>query len=161
MFSTRQVDLDFLDTAPLRLRFAGTLTAPPAAVFDALAREVTTLPHWYGAVTSAEYGGTGPFGLGSRRRVKLLGGVTFHEEVIAWNDPDRYAYRMERTSVPGIHAMAEQWSVVETTAGTRVAWTVAVEAALPTAAVIRASAPGMAVATRRALGRLDRMLAAG
>jgi hypothetical protein len=161
MFTTRPVDLGFLDSAPLRLTFAGTLSAPPAAVFDALAREVTALPRWYGAVASAEYAGTTPYGAGSKRRVKLVGGVTFHEEVIAWNDPDRYAYRMERTTLPGIRAMAEQWSVLETPAGTRVAWTMAVDAALPTAAALRASVPGIAVATRRALGRLDRMLAAG
>jgi hypothetical protein len=161
MFTTRPVDLDFLDSAPLRLTFAGTLTAPPATVFDAIAREVTTLPRWYGAVASAEYAGDAPYGVGTKRRVKLLGGVSFHEELIAWDDPNRYAYRMERTTIPGIRAMAERWSVLDTPAGTRVAWTVAVDAALPTAAAIRASAPGIAIATRRALGRLDRMLGAG
>ena len=61
--------------------------------------------------------------------------------------------------MPGIRAMAEQWAVLETPAGTRVAWTMALDAALPTAAALRASAPGIGVATRRALGRLDRMVA--
>ncbi|HEY3478624.1 MAG TPA: SRPBCC family protein [Streptomyces sp.] len=160
MYATRPVGLDFLTTAPLRLSFANTLRAAPEAVFDAIAQQVATLPRWYGAVAEAEYGGPAPFGVGTKRRVKLVGGVAFHEEILAWDTPDRYAYRVERTTVPGIRAMAEQWAVLATPAGTRVAWTMAVEAALPTAAAFRASAPGIAVATRRALGRLDQMLAA-
>jgi hypothetical protein len=159
MYATRPVDLDFLNTAPLRLTFANTLRAAPEAVFDAIAHEVAAMPRWYGAVAAAEYAGRAPFGVGTKRRVKLVGGVAFHEEILAWDTPDRYAYRIERTTVPGIRAMAEEWAVVSTPAGTRVAWTMAVEAALPTAAALRASAPGIAVATRRALGRLDRMLA--
>jgi len=159
MFETRPVGLDFLETAPLRLSFAGTMTAPPAAVFDAIARDVTALPRWYGAVAAAEYGGAVPHGVGAKRRVKLVGGLAFHEEVLAWDEPDRYAYRMDRTSVPGIRAMAEKWSVLETMAGTRVTWTVAIDAALPTAAAVRGAVPGITVATRRALGRLDRRLA--
>lgn len=160
MYATRPVDLDFLNTAPIRLSFAGTLTAAPKAVFDAIANDVADLPRWYGAVADAEYGGTAPFGVGTKRRVRLVGGVAFHEQILAWDTPSRYAYGIERTSVPGIRAMAEQWAVLDTPAGTRVAWTMAIDAALPTAAAIRASAPGIALATRRALGRLDRMLAA-
>ena len=161
MFATRLVDLDFLATAPLRLSFAGTLRAAPKAVFAAIADDVAALPRWYGAVAEAQYGGPAPFGVGTKRRVKLVGGMAFHEQIIAWDTPDRYAYRVERTTVPGIRAMAEEWKVVETPAGTRLAWTMAVDAALPTAAAFRASAPGIALATRRAVGRLDRMLAAG
>jgi hypothetical protein len=161
MYAMRPVDLDFLNTAPLRLTFANTLRATPDAVFAAIADDVAALPRWYGAVAAAEYGGPGPFGVGSKRRVKLVGGVSFHEQILAWDKPGRYAYRIERTTVPGIRAMAEEWSVVETPAGTRVAWTLAVDAALPTAAAIRASAPGIVLATRRAMAKLDRMLAAG
>lgn len=160
MFTTRLVGLEFLQTAPLRLSFAGTLHAPPKAVFDAIAHDVGSLPQWYGAVVSAEYGGDSSlsYGIGTKRRVKLVGGVAFHEEVIAWDDPTRYGYRVERTTVPGIRAMAEEWAVVETPAGTRVVWTLALDAARPVAMAFRSMAPGVAVATRRALGRLDRRL---
>lgn len=160
MFTTRPVDLDFLESAPVRLSFAGTLRAPAGAVFDAVARDVDALPRWYGAVAAAEYGGKAPHGVGTKRRVKLIGGVTFHEEVIAWDTPDRYAYRIERTNVPGIRAMAERWSVLETSRGTRLVWTIALDAALPTALLARSMAPGMGLATRRALARLDRQLTA-
>src|ERR1051326_4629105 len=128
MFTTRLVGLEFLETAPLRLSFAGTLRASPKAVFDAIAHDVGSLPRWYGVVASAEYGGPEPYGIGTKRRVKLVGGITFHEEVFVWDDPTRYGYRVERTTVPGIRAMAEEWAVVETPAGTRVVWTLAVDA---------------------------------
>lgn len=159
MYATRPVDLDFLKTAPLRMSFANTLRATPRAVFDAIAHDVTNIPRWYAAVAEAEYGGQPPYGVGTKRRVKLVGGVTFHEQILAWDAPVRYAYRFEHTSVPGIRAMAEEWSVLETPAGTRVVWTVAVDATLATAIAVRASAPGIMVATRRAMARLDRMLA--
>jgi hypothetical protein len=159
MYATRPEGLDFLNTAPLRVSCAGTLRATPKAVFDAIANDVTSLPRWHGTVTEAEYGGPAPFGVGTKRRLKLVGGMIFHEHVLAWDTPDRYAYRIERTSLPGIRAAVEEWSVLETPAGTRVAWTMAVDAALPMAAAIRASVPGIAVATRRALARLDRMVA--
>ncbi|MFL6116077.1 MAG: SRPBCC family protein [Catenulispora sp.] len=164
MFSTRPVGPEFLQTAPQRLSFAGTLHAPPKAVFEAIAHDVVSLPHWYGAVVAAEYGGgpgSEPPGVGTKRRVKLVGGVAFHEEVIIWDDPTRYGYRIERTTVPGIRAMAEEWAVVETPTGTRVVWTVAVDAARPMAMAFRSMAPGIGAATRRALGRLDRRLGAG
>ncbi|NUR60379.1 MAG: SRPBCC family protein [Catenulispora sp.] len=159
MFTTRPVDLDFLESAPLRLSFAGTLLAPPQSVFDAVARDVAALPRWYGAVTAAGYGGPEPHGVGAKRRVKLVGGVAFHEEVIAWDAPYRYAYRIERTNVPGIRAMAERWAVLETSKGTRLVWTIALDATAATAALARSMAPGMGLATRRALARLDRRLA--
>lgn len=160
MYATRPVDLDFLNTAPIRMSFAGTLRSAPKTVFDAIAHDVADLPRWYGVVATAEYAGPEPFGIGTKRRVKLIGGVAFHEEILAWDAPTRYAYRIDRTTVPGIRAMAEEWAILDTPAGTRVAWTMAIDAALPTAAAFRASAPGIAVATRRALGRLDRMLGA-
>ena len=71
MYATRPVDLDFLNAAPLRLTFANTLRAKPTAVFDAIAHDVATLPRWYGAVAKAEYGGPEPFGVGTKRRVKI------------------------------------------------------------------------------------------
>ena len=160
MFTTRPVDLAFLESAPVRLSFAATLKAAPERVFDAVARDVAALPRWYGAVAEAGYKGAEPYGIGAKRRVKLIGGVAFHEEVIAWDAPDRYAYRMERTNVPGIRAMAERWTVLETSAGTRLVWTIALDAAAPAAALARSMAPGMGLATRRAVARLDRRLVA-
>jgi len=55
--------------------------------------------------------------------------------------------------------VVEEWSVLESTDGTRVAWTMAIDASAPVLAVLRAGGPGAEVATRRALARLDQKLA--
>jgi hypothetical protein len=161
MFDLRPEGLTFLETAPLRLVAAGTLHAAPEAVFQALAGEPEGWPHWYGAVSANEYQGAGPHGVGSRRRVRLAGGVTFHETVIGWDDPSRYAYRVDRCTMPGLRALVEEWSVLETSAGTRVAWTIAIDATPGLVAALRAGAPGVRLATKRALARLEGRLAAG
>jgi hypothetical protein len=158
MFDLRPEGLKFLETAPLRLTFAGTVRAAPETVFDALATDPEGWTHWYGAVVGNEYGGAGPHGVGSRRRVRLTGGVTFHETVIAWDSPSRYAYRIDRCTMPGFRALVEEWSILETSAGTRVSWTVGIDASPGLQAALRAAAPGLGVATRRALAGLDRRL---
>jgi uncharacterized protein YndB with AHSA1/START domain len=159
MFDLRPEGLKFLETAPLRLTFAETLKASPEAVFYALSAEPEGWPRWYGAVTSSTYAGAGPYGVGSRRRVRLVGGVTFHETVIAWDSPSRYAYRIDRCTMPGLRALVEEWTVLETSEGTRVAWTLALDAAAPVQAALRAASAGAGVATRRALAQLDQRLA--
>jgi uncharacterized protein YndB with AHSA1/START domain len=159
MFDLRPEGLKFLETAPLKLVFAGTLKAAPEAVFYALAAEPQNWPRWYGAVTGNEYRGDGPHGVGSRRRVRLVGGVTFNETVLAWDSPSRYAYRIDRCTMPGLRALVEEWDVLETNSGTRVSWTMAIDAVPGLQAALRAGAPGVGVATRRALGRLERRLA--
>jgi hypothetical protein len=159
MFDLRPEGLKFLETAPLRMVFAETLKAAPEAVFYALSAEPEGWPRWYGAVSSSAYAGDGPYGVGARRRVRLVGGVTFHETVIAWDSPSRYAYRIDRCTMPGVRALVEEWTVLETSAGTRVAWTIALDAPAPILTALRAASAGFGVATRRALARLDRRLA--
>jgi hypothetical protein len=160
MFALRSEDLEFLENAPLSLTFASTAMAPAKAVFDALSADASTWPSWFGAVSRAEYGGPAPYGVGALRRVHLVGGVTFHETVIAWDDPTRYGYRVDRTTLPGFRAMIEEWNVLETTDGTRVRWTMAVDAVLPVRIALRAAAPGVGLAFRRAVSVLDRQLTA-
>lgn len=160
MFDTRAETIDFLDAAPLRLAHTATTRAPAKDVFEALSADVSTWGNWIDAVTRGEYGGEGPYGVGTRRRVILTGGVAFHETVIAWDDPTRYAYRIDRTTVPGIRAQVEEWTLVETSAGTRVRWTMGVDAALPLRLALRASAPGVGLAFKRAVSLLDRQLTA-
>lgn len=159
MFSLRPVDVDFLQSAPLRLVSAATLRAAPDAVFHALVEGAAAMPEWFGAVRGVEYGaGASPVGVGTPRRVRLVGRSAFHETVLAVDAPSRFAYRIDRTTVPGLSAMAEEWTVLATDAGTRVAWTVALDGPAVTRWGVRGLGPGMRVVTRRALGRLDARL---
>src|SRR5579859_7577032 len=104
MFELRPVEVDFFRTAPLRVVSAATLSAAPAAVFDALVEGAADMPQWFTAVRTAEYAAPGPVAVGSRRRIRLAGRASFHESVLAVEPPFRFAYRIDRTSVPGLSA---------------------------------------------------------
>jgi hypothetical protein len=161
MFVLRPETIDFLETAPVRLTFASTLNAPAKAVFEAIADDPAAWPTWFGAVRQNEYGGATPYGVGTPRRVLLHGGVAFHETVLAWDAPTRYAYRIDRTTLPGLRGFVEEWTVKETPEGTRVTWTMAIDAVLPVQIVLRAMSLGVGLAFRRAAYVLDQKLAAG
>ena len=74
----REVGLDFVGAAPVRHVFARETTAPPEAVYTALAEDVPGWTQWYGAVTLAR-----PLDGGARREIRLKGGARFEETVLA------------------------------------------------------------------------------
>lgn len=160
MFELRPESLSFLDTAPRRITAARTLSAKPETVFYALAAEPRGWREWFKAVSSCEYGGEGPYGVGTRRRVRLRAGLTFHETLLAWDSPSRYSYRVDRATVPGLRALVERWDILETSEGTRLSWTMGVDATLPVLTSLRGAAPGIAASGRMAMAKLDRRLEA-
>ncbi|MEI5100837.1 SRPBCC family protein [Streptomyces sp. PmtG] len=118
----RPVGLEFLVEAPVRHVFARDVAAPPEKVFEALAVDVEQWPAWFTAVTRAQLT---PDGAG--RAVRLRAGVRMLETILASDAPERYAYRVDRTNAPGVCALAEEWLLEPSGAGTRVQWTFAVE----------------------------------
>ncbi|MER5962100.1 SRPBCC family protein [Streptomyces sp. NPDC002057] len=149
----RPVELDFTASAPVRLVFTATLTAPPAAVFRSLAVEVGSWPHWFTAITSAV-----PTGDGAGRTVRLRGGVRFEETILAAEPEVRYAYRVDLTNAPGVTAMVEEWHLSPAGTGTRLRWTMAVDGAAPLRIGLRLAGPGVGLSFRDAARRLDRRL---
>lgn len=153
----RPVELEFSDSAPVRLAFSAELRADPEAVYAALAEDVEELPQWFSAVTSAKLtdGGRG-------REVILRGGVRFTETILAADAPERYAYRMDTSNAPGVTAMLEDWRLTPlAVGGTRVRWTMAVDGWFPVRALVRLAKPGVGSSFRDAMRALDRRLAAG
>ncbi|MFI0980538.1 SRPBCC family protein [Streptomyces sp. NPDC021093] len=149
----RDVGLDFADSAPLRLVFAAEVTAPPEDVYRALAQETSQWPHWFSAVTFARPTEAG-------REVHLRGGAKFMETVLAAEPSKRYAYRIDRSTAPGVRAMLEEWRIWPTGAATRVQWTMAVDGPAPLRFVLRAARPGVGRAFRDAVRKLDVRLTA-
>ncbi|MEU7295460.1 SRPBCC family protein [Streptomyces exfoliatus] len=149
----RPVELDFTASAPVRLVFAATLAAPPAAVYRSLAVEVGSMPAWFTSVASAV-----PNGDGAGRTVRLRGGILFEETILA-SEPDvRYAYRVDATNAPGVTALAEEWSLSPNGKGTRLRWTMAADGAAPFRVGLRLAGPGVGMSFRDAARRLDRRL---
>ncbi|MEU1071430.1 MULTISPECIES: SRPBCC family protein [unclassified Streptomyces] len=148
----RPVELDFVETAPLRLVFTADAAAPADALYRALAEETAAWPQWFAAVTHARATEGG-------REVRLRGGTRFLETVMAAEPGARYAYRVDVTNAPGPHALLEEWRLTPTAGGTRVRWTFAADGGAPLRFALRLGQPGFDRAFRDAVRALDRRLA--
>ncbi|GHI83803.1 SRPBCC family protein [Streptomyces xanthophaeus] len=151
----RPVGLDFAEVAPIRLVFEADATAPPEAVYQALAEELEGWPKWFRAVTLARptHGGAG-------REVRLMGGVRFQETIMAADPEQRYAYRADETNAPGLRALLEEWRLTPAGSGTHVRWTFAADGPTPFRLALTAARPGLGHSFRTAVRTLDRRLAA-
>ncbi|MFF3326852.1 SRPBCC family protein [Streptomyces sp. NPDC002889] len=149
----RPVELDFVETAPVRLVFSAEVTASPSAVYAALADDVATWPTWFTAVTAAR-----PTDEGAGREVRLRGGTVFTERIMAREPGARYAYRVDATNAPGLRALLEEWRITPTATGSRVQWTFAVDGIAPLRIALRLGRTGLGRAFKDAVRNLDRRL---
>jgi uncharacterized protein YndB with AHSA1/START domain len=149
------VGLDFTQTAAVRLVFAREVTAPPKAVFGALADDVPGWSEWFPAVTRAR-----SLDGGARREVRLAGGTRFRETVVAAEPNEVYAYRVDETGVPGIRALLEEWRLTPAGTGTRVQWTFAADGSAVFRSALKSARGGLGHAFRGAVTALDRRLTA-
>jgi hypothetical protein len=150
----RPVGLDFVESAPVRHVFAREISAPPGAVFRALAEDVPGWAQWFPQVTSAR-----PIDGGAGREVRLTGGIRFREAVIAAKEPEVYAYRVDVTNAPGIRALVEEWRLTAAGTGTRVRWTFATDGTAAFRLAMKPVRAAQARAFRDAVTALDRRLA--
>ncbi|MEU9099712.1 SRPBCC family protein [Streptomyces sp. NPDC048361] len=149
----RSVELDFAESAPVRLAFTARLSARPDAVFRALADEVAATPVWFSSVMAAR-----PLDGGAGREVRLRGGVFFRETIMAREPGARYAYRIDETNVPGVRAMLEDWRLGPAGEGTTVRWTMAADGSAPFRLTMRWARPGVGRSFEDAMRNLDRVL---
>ncbi|MFG3255196.1 SRPBCC family protein [Streptomyces sp. NPDC048172] len=150
----RPVELDFADTAPLRLSFTGDVGATRESVYEALAGELEAWPRWFTAVTEVR-----PTDGGRGRLVRLRGGVFFRETIMAAQPVERYAYRVDETNAPGVRALLEDWTLaVSPSGGTRLRWTMALDGGQGLRAAARLGRPGMGRSFRQAVRNLDARL---
>ncbi|MFG3281004.1 SRPBCC family protein [Streptomyces sp. NPDC048111] len=149
----RSVELDFAESAPVRLVFATRLSAAPGDVYRALAEDVADTPAWFSSVTAAR-----PLDGGAGREVRLRGGVFFRETIMARDPGRRYAYRIDETNSPGVTAMVEDWRLTPDGSGTAVRWTMASAGPALFRLSMRAARPGVGRSFRGAMRNLDRHL---
>lgn len=150
----RPAGLDFIQAAPVRLVFARAVSAPPEAVFRALAEDVAGWPEWFSAVTLAR-----PTEGGAGRQIRLKGGTRFQETVLAAEPAEVYTYRVDETNAPGVRALVEEWRLTPHGTGTRVQWTFAADGTAAFRFAVKLGRPGLGRAFRDAVVKLDRRLA--
>jgi hypothetical protein len=121
----RNVSLGFLDDAPTKLEFTADVQARRAAVFEAISADPSSWT-WFPGLARGHYEGPGPHGVGSVREVRMAG-TGYRETILAWDEPARWAYRVDASSVPVGRALVEDWLLEDRGDCTTVRWVFAIE----------------------------------
>jgi hypothetical protein len=109
MFACEAVDLDFLNTAPIRLGAAVNVGRPPSEVFAAFAHDPANWGEFFpGFDKTGRYHTPVPHGVGARRTVRFTG-VKFEETILAWDEGARWAFRVDSAQAPVFDAFVEDY----------------------------------------------------
>jgi uncharacterized protein YndB with AHSA1/START domain len=119
----RRVGLDYADTAPARYVVERDIAAPRQAVWDVFS-DAATWVHWFPYIDWVTYDGPAPYGVGTIRRSSVAGAL--HDEtMVAWDEPRRWGYIIDRVTEPLSTAQIEITEFDEIPGGTRVRWILA------------------------------------
>ena len=124
-FEMRKEDLGFLDRAPVVHVAEAEVPAARAVVFAALT-EPRCWKHWFPNLREASYTSPPPHGVGTIRAANFSG-THWIEELVAWDEPERWAWTVTRASVPLAKAQVESFELTDAARGTRVRWRLALE----------------------------------
>jgi hypothetical protein len=147
------VGLEFLEAAPVRLAYHAWVPAPRPRVFAAVTADPSTW-RWFPSVSGGCYEGDGPYGVGSRRQVRS-NGIRMRETVMAWDEPCRWAYRVDESTAPMARALLEGWEFEDGGGRTLVRWTMASEPRRVFGLVTRYGRAGIGWVFRRAMHNLS------
>jgi uncharacterized protein YndB with AHSA1/START domain len=157
-FPMRKVDLAFIDTAGKTYVAERTLRAGRANVWNAFT-DPTTWHEWWPGVASASYGDSmPPYGVGTFREA-TVGGQRYEEYIVAWDTGTRWAYYIDRATLPIATAQLECTEFEDWDGGTRVRWTVAFDRRLLMWLMTPFFPRIMDSMLARAMSNLDRYLA--
>lgn len=156
----RPVEPDFLETAPHVFTTTEVLSRPAVELFSAIAVDPAGWGGWFPGFSSAgRYLTAPPHGVGSQRRMSMAG-MTYHETVIAWEEPGvgrpgRYSFRVDRSTVPVAWALAEEYRVFEHDGSSILQWTFAIDPRRVLRPALRWMDPILAALFRRVAANLE------
>jgi carbon monoxide dehydrogenase subunit G len=137
MPALQPVDLTFFESAPLKFSCQAHVAAPRDRVFAAVATDPAGWGRWFpGFNNDGRWETSAPHGVGSVRDVRAFR-IRYRETIIAWDDGERWAFRVDDTGAKMFTAFAEDYRFSDEAAGTRLSWTVAAQPGLG----LRLSAP--------------------
>lgn len=157
-YDLRPAGLEFLEDAPLKVEIEVETRLPRERVWHAFV-DAPRWPSWFPGVREASYPSQPePYGVGTLRAAEVSGEL-FEETMLAWDEPSRWVYRIDRTTAPLAYAQVESTELSQRPdGGTRVAWLLASDPREQLAAA-REVLPG--ILERRlgeALANLERLL---
>ncbi len=98
-------DLSTLDTAPIRITREIVVPAPREAVWATIS-DAEAMPTWFAGVTRAIYTSEPPIDVGATRFIEI-GRLQANEEILAFDPPERFAFRVVEVNQRGLAAMVE------------------------------------------------------
>lgn len=125
-YPCERVDLTFVDDAPFRFVSTVDLAITPEQLFEVLG-DAESWPHWATVITKVTWTSPEPRGVGTTRTVDMRGGITGHEEFLAWEPHSRMAFRFNQSTSGSISAFAEDYRVVRTPRGCHLTWVMAMK----------------------------------
>ena len=128
-FPAQPVEESFLEQAPSRLVGVFEIPRPSAEVWTDLVSEDTL--SWCRILSSVTWTSPRPFGVGTTRTVKALGGLsTLHERYFRWEEGRRKSFYLVEASAPLFTRLAEDYLVEPTgESACRFTWVIASEPA--------------------------------
>jgi hypothetical protein len=140
-YSLEPADETFFDTAPYVYRFPVELEVPPERVWESLTSD-RSLADWGLGLHSLEWTSPRPFGVGTTRTVVLPGkAMALRERFFRWEEGQRTSFYLAESNRPLLRRLAEDYLVEKTSAGSRFTWTIALEPAARTGALLRRTSP--------------------
>lgn len=125
MHESQTVGMDYFQHADHSYTAVVEIDASPEQVFASFENE-HDWPQWALPITKVEWTSPKPFGLGTTRRVFMMGGLVADEVFIAWEYPKRMAFCFTHSSQKLVGSFAEDYIVEALANGkTRVQWNMA------------------------------------
>jgi hypothetical protein len=159
--SLRPVTLEFLDAAPRVITSSAVVAHPVPVVFAAVTGDPATWTWFPGFSDRGRWLTEPPHGVGSTREVTMSGSV-FTDTVLAWDEPTRWAFRVETATGPLLRALVEDYRFEADGERTLVRWTFAADPSPLLGAVLASPAGpfGLQRLWGRAAANLERRLSA-
>ncbi|MFN0026964.1 MAG: SRPBCC family protein [Acidimicrobiales bacterium] len=120
MFTLRKEELSFVERAPMVAQEAVVVDAAASRVWPAFA-EASAWTEWFASVRTVRYTSPEPHGMGSTRFVHV-GGFKVHEEILAFDVNERFAFCVVKANLPLLKAMVEVITLTPAGDGTRVTY---------------------------------------
>ncbi len=126
-FKAESVDASFFENAPMRLRGKFDIPRPAAEVWAELTEDNTL--SWCRILQAVTWTSPRPFGVGTTREARALGGTNvLKEEFFRWEEGRRKSFTVLESTSPMFRRFAEDYLVEPTGEGScRFVWTIAAE----------------------------------
>lgn len=125
MLEYKKVELDFLNTAPIRIELSTQLPLSAAKLFEMFEDETS----WgWASITQVTWETPRPFGPGTTRTVDIEGQGKVQEYFFLYAPDQRMAFRFEQGEMKAVNALVEDYAVTSTGENQcEFKWTIAME----------------------------------